>query len=100
MRRLAFSGLSAFALCRSLPALAAEVDPYLEYEVTKAGQPPQYFIDVRVAAASQVANHCEQNAYTNCTIKKIWFLGSIYIADMTDTTSSGATWAGSVNGFR
>ena len=100
MRRLAFSGLSAFALCRSLPALAAEVDPYLEYEVTKAGQPPQYFTDVRVAAASQVANHCEQNAYTNCTIKKIWFLGSIYIADMTYTTSSGATWSGSVNGYR
>ncbi|MGF6711274.1 YD repeat-containing protein [Luteibacter sp. W1I16] len=102
MRRIVVTGVPCgLLLCMAAgPAIATDVRPYHEYRVTKKGSPSEYYTDVNVAAEKQTANWCEQEAHTDCKITKVWFLGTIYIADYNYTNANGEHWSGSVKGYR
>lgn len=101
MRRIAIGMPCALALSMvAASAMAVDAKPYVEFEVRKKGSPSEYFTDVNVAGALQVANECERYAYANCKLTNISYLGSIYISDFTYINASGELRLGSADGYR
>jgi RHS repeat-associated protein len=92
MRRNATGAACALALAvYATTGLAADIDPYLEYQVRSAGSPDTYYVDINEAASEVAARECQIHGYSACTPTRTSYFNSLYFVYYSYRNGSGGT---------